>query len=500
MIPLSAEEAGAALGLGAIAKAVEGVSIDSRRTRRGDLFVALKGERFDGHDYICEAFAAGASGAVVEAAWWAEEGRAVAARLPAGTVTTVYPVADTLVALGSLARAVRRKAHAKVIAVTGSVGKTGTKDLLAKMVSRLVHTIATPANQNNDIGVPLTLLAIERDTAVVIVEMGMRGLGQVARLAEIAEPDVGVITNVHPVHLELLGSLENIAQAKAEILDGLLPGGVGVIPADCPHLDPLVAACSRRVVKFGLQDDAERADVWCEYERAGGRQGANLTVHWPGGSARVSTPFGARAKIENAMAAVAACYAAGLPVGDCVAGLEEASFTPARGDIEVVGGWLVIDDTYNASPAAVKASLDELVHVAEHEARRPVAVLGDMLELGAEAERFHEEIGIYAAERGVQMLWGVGPLARAAVEAFKSRMGDTGVAGHADSPSDFQGLCMHLRPRDVILFKASRSIKLEVMVGLLRQVASELSSGERSDSACARERSDRARPAGGGPA
>jgi UDP-N-acetylmuramoyl-tripeptide--D-alanyl-D-alanine ligase len=308
----------------------------------------------------------------------------------------------------------------------------------------------------------------------------MRGLGQIAGLARIAEPDVGVVTNVHPVHLELLGTLENVAQAKAEILAGLRPGGVGVVPAECEILNPLVAAHGRRVVRFGLESESCCADVWCRSERIGAAEGATLTIHWPGGEAVVHAPFGARAKVENAMAATAACYAAHLSVEECVKGFEEAAFTPSRGDLEAVGKWLIINDTYNASPAAVKASVDELVHVAEHEGRRAVAVLGDMLELGPESERFHREIGAYAAKKGVQVLWGVGQLAQATADGFRSAAGTRCVAGHVLSSVDFQPVCMSLRPDDVILFKASRSLKLEVMVDLLHRVATELGSSEGS--------------------
>jgi UDP-N-acetylmuramoyl-tripeptide--D-alanyl-D-alanine ligase len=480
MIPLTAEEAGAALGVAGFDRPVKAVSTDSRSVAPGDLFVALRGERFDGHDYVGAVLAAGASGAVVDEAWWREGRNPAAGAMSAQARSGVVPVADTLAALGALARAVRRKSPACVIAVTGSIGKTGTKDLLGRMASRVGPTIVTAANQNNEIGVPLTLLGIQPDTAVVVVEMGMRGLGQIAALTEIVEPDVGVVTNIHPVHLELLGTLEHVAQAKAEILAGLRPDGVGVVPGDCEILDPLVAAHGRRVVRFGLEGESECADVWCRSERIGVAGGATLTIHWPGGEAVVRTPFGARAKVENAMAATAACYAARLPVEECVKGLEEAAFTPSRGDLEAVGGWLIINDTYNASPAAVKASVDELVHIAEHEGRRAVAVLGDMLELGPEGDRFHREIGAYAAEKGVRVLWGVGPLAQATAAGFRAASGAKCVAGHVPSSVDFQPVCASLRPDDVILFKASRSLRLEMMVDLLRQVATELSSSEGS--------------------
>ena len=487
MIPLTAEEAGAALGIGTLSAAVPGVSIDSRTIRPGDLFVALRGERFDGHDYVTHVLAAGAGGAVVDSVWWDQGKNPVVSTLPEATRRSVYPVADTLDALGSLARAVRRKSGATVIAVTGSVGKTGTKDILGVMAAQVGPVVVTRANQNNEIGVPLTLLSIEPDTKTAIVEMGMRGIGQIAGLTKVAEPDVGVITNIHPVHLELLGSLGDVAKAKAEILAGLRIDGIGVIPADCTVLEAHVVAAERRVVRFGLEDDRDCAEVWGEYERYVGGARAGLVVHWPEGDAKLETPFGARAKMENAMAATAACYAAGLPMDRCLHGLEQAAFTPSRGDLERVGEWLIINDTYNASPAAVRASVDELVRIADDEGGRPVAVLGDMLELGQETADYHEGTGAYAAERGVRVLWGVGTLSRSTTEGFRrswecrSNRAECGApdtraqegwsVGHVDASGDYIPVLQSLRPGDVVLFKASRSLKLEIMVDLLRQAA-----------------------------
>jgi UDP-N-acetylmuramoyl-tripeptide--D-alanyl-D-alanine ligase len=489
MIPLTAEEAGEALGIGTLSAAVPGVSIDSRTIRPGDLFVALRGDRFDGHDYVVHVLAAGAGGAVVDSAWWDEGKNPVVSTLSEVVRRAVYPVADTLKALGSLANAVRRKSEAIVIAVTGSVGKTGTKDILGVMAAQLGPVVATPANQNNEVGVPLTLLSIGPDTKTAIVEMGMRGIGQIAALAKVAEPDVGVITNIHPVHLELLGSLENVAQAKAEMLAGLGPRGIGVIPADCSLLEAHVVAGERRVVRFGLEGDRDCADVWGEYERHAGGARAGLVVHWPGGDAVLETPFAAQSKMENTMAATAACYAAGLPLDRCLRGLERAAFTPSRGDLERVGEWLIINDTYNASPAAVRASLDELVRIADDEGARAVAVLGDMLELGPETADYHEGTGAYAAEKGVKMLWGVGELSRSTAEGYRrswecrssgSECGAPGTraqegwsVGHVDSSGDYIPVLQSLRPGDVVLFKASRSLKLEIMVDLLRKAGGE---------------------------
>jgi UDP-N-acetylmuramoyl-tripeptide--D-alanyl-D-alanine ligase len=501
MIPLTAEEAAVALETSPLLTGVRGVSIDSRAIRAGDLFLALRGERFDGHDYVADALAAGAVGAVVDSSWW-DGGKSPAAESMSPLArSVVYPVADTLQALGRLANAVRRKSEATVIAVTGSVGKTGTKDILSVMAARVGRVVATPANENNEIGVPLTLLSVEPGTRTVIVEMGMRGKGQIASLARIAEPDVGVITNIHPVHLELLGSLENVAEAKAEMLAGLRPDGIGVVPAGCAVLEQHVAVAERRLVRFGLAEDRDCADVWGEYRRHVGGARAGLIVHWPGGQARMEAPFGARSKMENAVAAAAACYAAGLPMDECLQGLEEAAFTPSRGDLERVGDWLIINDTYNASPAAVRASLDELVRIAADEGGRPVAVLGDMLELGPETRVYHEETGVYAAGKGVRVLWGVGPLSRATAEGFRhswearssglesgaqpARAEQTWIVGHVDASSDFSPVLETLQPRDVILFKASRSLKLEIMVELLRKAAPEQGSGRGSaDESC----------------
>jgi UDP-N-acetylmuramoyl-tripeptide--D-alanyl-D-alanine ligase len=487
MIPLSAEEAGAALGMGPLLAAVPGVSIDSRTLRAGDLFVALRGERCDGHDYVADVLAAGAGGAVVDSVWWDEGKNPVAESMGRTARMAVYPVSDTLEALGKLANAVRRKSGATVIAVTGSVGKTGTKDMLGVMAARAGRVVATLANQNNEVGVPLTLLSIEPDTRTVIVEMGMRGIGQIAGLAKVAEPDVGVITNIHPVHLELLGSLEAVAKAKAEILTGLRPDGTGVVPAECAMLEVHVTTVERRVVRFGLEDGRDCSDVWGEYERRVGGARAGLVVHWPGGEARLETPFSARAKMENAVAAGAACYAAGLPMVECLQGLEEAVFTPSRGDLERVGDWLIINDTYNSSPAAVRASLDELERIVADEGGRAVVVLGDMLELGPDAAGYHEEAGAYAAEKGVRVLWGVGPLSRSTTAGFRrvwearsnrsaseapdASAEETWNVGHIDSSCDFAPVLQTLRSGDVILLKASRSLRLEIMVDLLRAAA-----------------------------
>ncbi len=521
MIPLSAEEAGRALGLGRLAAPVSGVCTDSRRVRPGDLFVALRGERFDGHDFVTEVLAAGASGAVVEKRWWTESGVGSVSAASAGQGGSVralaerreviYPVDDTLNALGTLARQVRRKSVAKVIAVTGSVGKTSTKDLISAMARKVCRVVETPANQNNEVGVPLTLLAIEPDTELVVVEMGMRGRGQIDALARVAEPDVGVVTNIHPVHLELLGSLENIAEAKAELLACLGSAGVAVIPADCSLLGPYAGSAACRVIRFGFGAGSGMAEagVWdvagvgaeagvpvegspaCSAEAAevygwlgrGSPKGTPvLHVRWPEGEVELEAPFVSRHRLMNAAAAAAACYAAGLPVRRCVAGLEDARFSESRGDVVRLAGLVVIDDTYNASPAAVRAALDDLIELAAESGGRPVAVLGDMLELGPEAEDYHEAAGAYGAAAGVKALWGVGPLSESTVRGFRRAWAVAGTgttvrttadveAGNVRSADEASPVLAGLRRGDVVLLKASRSMGLEVLVRRIMEAA-----------------------------
>ncbi len=478
MIVLSAEEAGRALEIGLLNTAVSGVSTDTRSLRPGDLFVALRGERFDGHDYVEAALAAGACGAVVERRSWGA--RRTASGEPGGDrERNIYPVDDTLEALGSLAREVRRKSGALVLAVTGSAGKTSTKDILAAMVSRVCRVAATAANQNNEVGVPLTLLQIEPDTQAVVVEMGMRGRGQIAALARVAEPDVGIITNVYPVHLELLGTLQDIAEAKAELIQGLRPGGVGVAPLVCEPLEPCLSAVGRRVVRFaaagGLPCANECADVVGSVEPEESDRVQTLRVRWPAGSTSLEIPAIPRHTLENLLAAAAACHAAGLPVELCLPGFLDSGPGEGRGEVIDLPGICLIDDTYNANPAAVRAAIDNLVRFAARRGGRPVAVLGDMRELGPEERVYHRRSGEYAAAAGVELVWGVGPLSESTAEGFRAAReaeGDTAVAaGHVPSPAETSLVAASLRPGDVVLFKASRGVRLEAMVDAMCEQA-----------------------------
>jgi len=328
--------------------------------------------------------------------------------------------------------------------VTGSTGKTSTKDILAALLGPGRRTLASRANLNTEIGLPLQVLSAPSGTEVLVLELAMRGPGQIAELTEIAEPDVGVIVNVGPVHLEILGSMEAIAAAKAELLAGLAPGATAIVPAAEPLLDP-----HRRedleTLTFGPGGDAELLSS---------EEGAvRVALHGREHSIQVS--FSQPHQLSNLLAALLAADAVGVQPP---AGLD-VPFSAGRGArVRGRGGVTVIDDCYNANPMSVRAALDDL---AGHDGRR-VAVLGDMLELGPEERRFHEEIGAYATQRGVDVLVTVGPLAAAMGQTFA---GPTREAGNASDAASI--LPQLVRPGDAVLIKASRGVGLETVVEAL---------------------------------
>jgi len=416
--------AGAAVVRGARGGPARAVA-DSREVRPGDLFVALPGARVDGGAFADDALGAGAWGVLMA------PGRA----LPDGE-GAVLVAPDPLLALGALARAWRRELGATVIAVTGSVGKTSTKDLIAAMAAPHRAVAASRANFNTEIGLPLELLTAPLGTELVVLELAMRGFGQIAQLAGICEPDVGVITNVGPVHLEQVGSLEGVARAKAELLVGMRDGASAVVPGDEALLEPFLRP-ELRVLRFGSGGDVD----WGGAGEIAVRGEVALQVALPAAARR------------NALAAAAACVAAGVrPTG-------EVSLAPAglRGERVVLAlGAVVINDCYNASPLAVAAALDDLESTPA-EGRR-VAILGDMLELGAESERYHREAGERADAAGVDVLVTVGPLAAGMLEGFD---GEGYAVADAHEAAALAGELV--APGDVVLVKGSRGVGLEVV-------------------------------------
>ena len=420
--------------------------IDSRALKPGELFAGLRGEHHDGGKYGAQALHAGAWGVLV-APEHAERALAGALAGPSGAVL-VHP--DPLLGLQALARAWRRElgaGGARVVAVTGSTGKTSTKDILAAVLGGQIPTVASPENLNTEIGLPLAVLAAPAGTEALVLEMAMRGPGQIAELVRIAEPDVGVIVNVGPVHLELLGSLEAIAAAKGELIAGMAPGATVVVPADEPLLEP-----HRRIdvntVTFGEGGDVELVER---------RPGGEVVVRAEGRRISLRPSFSQPHNLSNLLAAVAAARALGVTP----AGSVEVCFSALRGErIALPGGIVLINDCYNANPMSMRAAIDDLAATAP--ARR-LAVLGDMLELGADSPALHREIGAYAASRGVELLIAVGPLAAAMTgDAFA---GEAHSVRAATAAAEMLGGL--LRGGDTVLVKGSRAVGLERVAQML---------------------------------
>jgi UDP-N-acetylmuramoyl-tripeptide--D-alanyl-D-alanine ligase len=396
-----------------------GVQIDSRRVEEGDLFVAVG----SGADFRDHAFARGAA----------------AVLLPE----------DAHAALAALGRAVRGRSGARVVAITGSVGKTSTKDILAALCRPHATTVAAEASYNAELGVPLTLCRLEGDTEVCVLELAMRGFGQIAALCSIARPDLGVVTSVAPAHLELVGSLEGVARAKGELLAALPPGAVAIVPAGATELSEHLRA-DLDVRRFGDGGDA-RVTEWERRE-----EGSRVTFDVRGRTLRLDLNVGARHQAENALAALLAYDALGLPLDEAQAGAAAIELSRWRGDeVALPGGGLLINDAWNASPLSMRAALEHLTDIAK--GRRTVAVLGDMAELGPEAPAYHREVGVQAREAGIDVLLAVGGLAGAYVDG----------AGFGETVPDIAGALERVdelvRPGDCVLVKASRAVGLEAV-------------------------------------
>ncbi len=410
------------------------VVVDSRTLRPGDLFVALAGAHTDGGLFADAALAAGAWGVL------ATPGHLERVRDAGAGVLLACP--DPLAALGRLAREWRRELGARVVAITGSSGKTSTKDILAALLAPSFATVASPRNHNTEIGLPLAILGAPAGTEALVLELAMRGAGQIAELTAICEPDVGVVVNVGPAHLELLGTLEAIAAAKGELLVGLADGATAIVPAGEPLLEPYLRE-QLEVVRFG-----EGGEVAVIESGAGG-------VVVALGERRVMLEPGFRSAhlLVDLCAALAAATALGVTVAD---GPLAVAFSALRGErLSLPGGVLVINDCYNANPMSMRAALDELASTA---AGRRVAVLGDMLELGERDERrYHHELGAQAQAAGVALLITVGERAAWAAESFA---GGESVAA-ADAPAAAELLRTRLQPGDTVLVKGSRGVALE---------------------------------------
>ena len=471
MIPLTVREIvdniGGRLGAGVFESVVHGVTTDSRAARSGDLFVPLRGERFDGHEFAVAALEAGAVATLVES---------VAAEVLSERVQENPDLADramivvdnALDALGLVAGAVHHRSGARVVAITGSTGKTSTKDLLSAALNGSLETIAAAGNHNNEIGVPLTLLRATAGTEAIVVEMAMRGRGQIAALAEYARPEIGVITNIGLSHIELLGSQEGIAEAKSELAMSLPSAGRLIVNADDPWVDFMAERTEAAVTTFGLDPRADFSAADIVYDDRAcpgwrvvveGRPGPIVSLKVPG-----------RHNIVNATAALAAAYHLGVPLEEAAGRLAEATLSAMRLNIfETADGVIVVDDTYNANPTSMAGALDTLARI--RPGARHIAVLGRMAELGHVSGREHELLGARAAEASLDLLIGVGGETAALVESAAAAGQPTDTLKHfATKEAALDWLRTRLKSGDIVLVKGSRAVGLEsVVAGLSRE-------------------------------
>ena len=463
-IALTAAELAAVTGgrlhSGARDRRIERISIDSRSLSAGDLFIAIRGERFDGHAFVTAALAAGAAGAVVTKAPAAPEaghGR------PA---PVLLEVRDTTHALQDIAREVRRRSGAKVVAITGSAGKTTTKELTAEFLAAKFSVFRNKGNLNNQIGLPLSLLELRTRPEVAVVELGMNHPGEIRTLVGIAEPEVRVWTNVGDAHLGFFVSADAIANAKGEILEGARGTDLLVANADDARVISHVSRFTGRTVTFGV---SERADVRATDIQHRGLDGVAATMTTPRGHVHLSTSLLGLGNLSNVLAAAAVALDFGIPL-DVIAE-RAASMRPAahRGALlRLPGGVTLIDDSYNSSPAALKQSL-ATVAVATGSARK-VAVLGEMLELGEHASRLHRECGRAAAEAGLDLLIAVGgdPARELADAARAAGLPEANVMHVGTSAEAAERALERVRPGDLVLVKGSRGIRTDTVVERLK--------------------------------
>ena len=442
-----------------------GIAIDSRTISKDQIFVAIVGESHDGHRYIKDVVDKGVRALVVAG----DRIERLDVRQLAEKGIACVRVTDTTVALGDLARFNRHRDPLHVVGVTGSNGKTSTRRLLTEVVGRKFTTLATRGNLNNHIGLPLTLLQRGPDHRAAVLEMGMNHAGEIAYLGAIAEPDVGVITNVGPAHLEGLGSLENIARAKGELLEAIRPAGTAVLNADDHRVAALAEGLTCRVMRFGT---AKAADVRAEDLRPNDT-GLAFTLVTPAGSTIVELMTPALVMVANALAAAATGVVLGIGLEEIREGL--AAFVPQAGRMGIRrpgGGLCLIDDTYNANPASMAAAIDTLARLAQ--GRRTIAVLGDMLELGDAAEALHREIGRHVGRTGIDRLYVTGDFAGVVADGARAAQMAAGhiVVGTKDAISE--QLVRQLDKNDMILVKGSRGMAMETVVAVICRRAEDL--------------------------
>ncbi|MGZ4856226.1 MAG: UDP-N-acetylmuramoyl-tripeptide--D-alanyl-D-alanine ligase [Candidatus Angelobacter sp.] len=426
-----------------------GYSIDSRTLNPGDLFIAIAGQHFDGHDYVQAALEKGAAGAIVEA------GKQVA-----GDPLRLLQVEDTLKALQLLGAAARRLWGKPLLAVTGSAGKTTTKEILAHILATRFRVMKSSGNLNNHIGLPLQLLKLEAEHDLGVVEMGMNHAGEIRALGALAHHDLAVVTTVAPVHLEFFGSLAEIARAKYEIIETLPSGGVAVLNADDEYVCQFGRDFKGKVVTFGIR---RAADVSAQNVKLNGAEGSTFDLVVGSVGEPVTFPLVGEHNIYNALAAAAAAMERGVSPSQAAVALSSIAPPDKRGQVLHLNGATIINDCYNSNPRALEAMIDTL---ASMKAERRILMVGEMLELGPTAEALHRECGKHAAEKKIDVVIGVRGMARAVAEAA---CGSGTQAQFVETPEQAgEWLARNLRPGDAVLLKASRGVKLERALDMLQ--------------------------------
>ncbi|MGD0161858.1 MAG: UDP-N-acetylmuramoyl-tripeptide--D-alanyl-D-alanine ligase [Candidatus Sulfotelmatobacter sp.] len=420
-----------------------GYSIDSRSVGSSQLFFAVKGERLDGHDFVEQALEKGAAAAVVR--------KDQLGRYPGET--RLLAVEDTLVALQTLATAVRKLWGKPLIAVTGSAGKTTTKEAIAHVLSARFGVLKSEGNFNNHFGLPLMLLKLKPEYDVAVIEMGMSHAGEIRALAKIAQPEIGVVTNVAPVHLEFFDSLAGIARAKYELIESLPAGGVAVLNADDEYVSQFGRDFKGKVVMYGTR---ATADVRAENIQSKGPEGVEFDLVIGSLREHARLPLVGEHNVLNALAAVAVGVERGLKPSEAVGALATLAAADKRGQVLQVGNITVINDCYNSNPKALEAMVDALATMS---AKRRIVVAGEMLELGPAGEEMHRRAGQHVAEKDIDVLLGVRGLAQAMVEG--ARQAGTRAEFVAGPEEAGEWLAREARDGDVVLLKASRGVKLE---------------------------------------
>ena len=434
---------------------MEGVAIDTRAACERRLFVALKGESADGHDYLREAVQKGAAALLVSSRR-KHEAAELAGSLP------IFDVPDTLKGLQVIAAAYRALVNPRVIAITGSTGKTGTKEYLAAIIARRFRVRATPGNLNNHIGLPLTILGMEGNEEICVTEMGANHRKEIKTLADIAKPETGVVTNVGPAHLEFFGSLKGVAAAKAELLEALPPAGLAVLPADDEFVDFLRERTKARTLTFGFSERADRRITGLERRDAGGYR---LRV----AEIPLEVPRHGKHHVLNAAAAAVVGSELGIPPDEIASAVLEARVNPGRGELFDLGGILFVDDSYNSNPASLRAAVEAFMELPA--AGRRWLVLGDMLELGGLSEELHREAGVFCGRAKVDGIFTVGI---ETVELNRAAAGERRSPEHITHFLDVNSLVRYLNelvaPGDAVLVKGSRKMHMEHVLDVIEKL------------------------------